>query len=126
MVDNSCGWIWLRGLRVENARVGIYAFEQQKTQPVIVDLGMWVNTARAAASEDVAHTVDWAAVAQAVADTVRARHYRLIETLTETLASSIMEDFGVDWVRVEVRKPESLAIGMASVSIERRRLPPGS
>lgn len=123
MFDNSFGWIWLRELRVEQARVGIYAFERQKTQPVIVDLGMWVNTARAAATEDVAHTVDWAAVAQAVSDLVRARHYRLIETLAETLASSVMERFGVSRVHVEVRKPESLAVGMASVSIERRRDP---
>ena len=121
MSENSYGWIWLRDIVINHASVGHDPGERHRTQAVHIDIGVWVNTACAAASDDVADTLHWLHLANLVEKVTLRRHYALIETLCESLASAVMEEFGVTKLRLEVRKPEALRCGMASVSIERSR-----
>ncbi len=121
MSENSHGWIWLRDIVIDGASVGHDPGERHRRQAVQIDVGVWVNTAKAAASDDVADTLHWLHLANLIEKVTLCRHYALIETLCESLASAVMEQFRVTRVRLEVRKPEALRCGMASVSIERSR-----
>ena len=121
MSENSYGWIWLRDITIEHASVGHDPGERHRTQAVHIDIGVWVNTAKAAASDDVADTLHWLHLATLVEKTTLCRHYALIETLCESLACAVMEEFKIARVKLEVRKPEALRRGMASVAIERSR-----
>lgn len=121
MSENSHGWIWLRDIVIDNASVGHDPGERRRTQAVHIDLGVWIDTAKAAATDDVADTLHWLHLASLIEKVTLCRHYALIETLCESLASAVMEQFRVERVRLEVRKPEALRRGMAAVAIERAR-----
>jgi dihydroneopterin aldolase len=50
--------------------------------------------------------------------------FQLIETLAERVASMLLKDFGVAWLRLELHKPGAVAGAQdISVSIERGRKP---
>lgn len=96
--------IFLRDLRIETI-IGIYDWERTTPQTVSIDLEMAWDTARAAASDDIADTLDYKAVAKRLIAFVGESRFQLVETLAERIATIIREEFGVVWVRVTLHKP---------------------
>ena len=90
---------------VIRAVIGVHDWEREAEQALTVGVDMAVDVARAAASDDVADTVDYSAVAAAVTRVVRDGKFQLIETAAERVASRILADFPVSWARVEIAKP---------------------
>ena len=121
MESATHGWIRLRGVRIEQARVGIYPHELDRFQPIDVDVSLWAAVRPAALSQRIADTIDYDAVATFVREVTTERHYPLIEALCERLAAAVMERFAVTRVAVEVHKVGVLAPGSASIAIERSR-----
>ncbi len=64
-----------------------------------------VDTAPAAASGDLADTVDYAAAAEAIAHRVREGRYRLLETMASAIAELLLHTTPAHSVRVRIRKP---------------------
>jgi 7,8-dihydroneopterin aldolase/epimerase/oxygenase len=111
--------IRIKGLKVE-AIVGVHDWERKVPRPVVIDLELAADVARAANSDALKDAVDYAAVAQAVGAFASASKFQLIETLAERLASMLQKDFGVAWLKLEVHKPGAVAGAQdVSVSIER-------
>ena len=111
--------IRIRGLKVE-AIVGVHAWERKVARPVVIDLELAADVARAAKSDALKDAVDYAAVAQAVSAFTGASQFQLIETLAERLAEKLQKDFKLAWLRLEVHKPGAIAGAQdVSVSIER-------
>ncbi len=121
MQSETHGWIRLRGVRVEQARVGIYPHELDRAQPIDVDVALWTAIRPAALSQRITDTIDYDSVASYVREVTTERHYPLIESLCERLAAAVMERFDVERVSVEVHKIGVLGPGSASVAIERSR-----
>jgi len=96
--------IFLRDLRVETI-IGIYDWERTNRQVVAIDLEMAWDIARAAASDDIADTLDYKAVAKRLIAFVEASEYQLVEALAENIATIVREEFAVPWVRVTLHKP---------------------
>jgi dihydroneopterin aldolase len=117
----SFGWIRLQSLHVDGVRVGIYPHEKDGPQSVVIDIGLYVDLAKAARSEKIKDTVDYDAVATMARELARARYYPLIESLAEGLAAMCLKRFKARKVAVEVKKPGALAPGAVSVQIERSR-----
>ena len=69
---------------------------------------MPVDCARAAASDDVADTLDYKKVAKRLIAFVEASEFKLVETLAHRAALLILEEFGVEWVRLSVNKPGAI------------------
>jgi 7,8-dihydroneopterin aldolase/epimerase/oxygenase len=84
--------IELRGLRTPG-RVGVLPVEREQDQPLEVDLDVVVDLAAAGASDDLADTVHYGAVCDAVVRTVGAGHVALLERLAELVAQAVL---GVD------------------------------
>jgi 7,8-dihydroneopterin aldolase/epimerase/oxygenase len=84
--------IELRGLRTA-ARVGVLPIERDQDQPLEVDLDVVVDLAAAGASDDLADTVHYGAVCDAVVRAVGAGHVALLERLAELVAQAVL---GVD------------------------------
>lgn len=99
--------IFLRELKVE-AVIGIYDWERQIKQSVLIDLDMAADIARAAASDAVEDTVNYKAIAKRLIAFVEASQFQLVETLAERIAGIVREEFGVPWVRVTVHKPGAI------------------
>lgn len=96
--------IFVRELRIP-ARIGIYAWEQAIRQTVSFDLEMAADIRRAAASDAVADTLDYKAVAKRLLDFVAANRFDLVETLAERAAELLLREFGIGWLRLTVSKP---------------------
>ena len=103
--------------------VGIYAFERVKTQPLVVDVDLWLDIKKATESEDVKDTVNYATVRDDVTRILVEGQFQLIETAAERIAAHVLAMDGprVERVRVRVAKPEAIAPALAAVEITRAR-----
>lgn len=108
----------IRGIALE-CRLGIEEWEQQRPQPIWIDVELAIDAARAAQRDDVRDAVDYAALVQAVKDVVKGSSFRLMETLAEAVSARVLRDFAVPHVRVRVRKQALPGIEFAAVEVER-------
>ena len=95
--------VFLRGLRIETV-IGIYEWEKEIRQPVILDLEMSADVAKAAASDRIEDAVNYKAVSKRLKQYVGEGRFELVETLAERCAEIIRNEFGVRWVRLTVNK----------------------
>jgi len=95
--------VYLRDLRIDTV-IGIYDWERRTTQTIILDLEMSADIARAAASDDIADTLNYKAVAKRLIEFVGSSSFQLVETLAERCAQIIREEFDVRWVRLTLNK----------------------
>jgi len=72
--------VLIEALKVE-VNIGIFEWEQRIRQPVIFDLELAVDTARAAASDCIEDTVDYKAVSGRICELATGRCWGLVETL---------------------------------------------
>jgi 7,8-dihydroneopterin aldolase/epimerase/oxygenase len=115
--------IELRGLRVTGTH-GVLPEERERAQPFEVDLEIETDLASAGTSDDLADTVDYGAVADAVAGVVAGPHADLMEHLAERIAQVVLAAPRVEAVTVAVRKlrpPVPWDLATAGVRIHRRR-----
>lgn len=116
--------IVLAGMTFE-ARHGVNDWEKRESQRFEVDVELRVGTRRAGSSDDLARTVDYRDVYEAVRRVVEGPPVDLIETLAESIARDVLAgDDRVRKVIVRVRKPEVRLGGPldhAGVEIVRRR-----
>lgn len=113
--------IFLRELRTETI-IGIYDWERETRQVVSIDLEMPVDIRRAAATDDIADTLNYKKVAKRILAYVEASSFQLVETLIERIAEIIITEFDVDWVKVTLSKPGAIRNSRdVGVAIERTR-----
>jgi|SRR5690606_10242113 len=99
--------IYIRGLRVETI-IGIYEWERQNRQTVVLDLEMASDISRAAASQDIADALNYKAVADRISDFIAASEFLLIEAMAEQVAAIVMTEFNVPWLRLRLGKPAAV------------------
>jgi dihydroneopterin aldolase len=113
--------IELRGLTV-HGRHGVFDAERVNGQEFIVDIVVWIDLVDAAASDDLADTYDYAALARGAADIVAGPPHNLIETVGAKIADSVMDDERVHAVEVTVHKPHApIGQQFADVAVVIRR-----
>lgn len=115
--------IFITGIR-GMGRHGVFEHERAKGQEFLIDVELSVSTQSAAVSDDLADTVDYGAVAEAVHGLVVGPPVDLIETLGEQIASACLAFPGVHAVAVTVHKPHApidVPFGDVAVRIERGR-----
>ena len=99
--------IFLTELKVDTI-IGIWEWERRIRQTIIIDLEMSADIASAAATDDVADTLNYKSVAKRIQEYVAESSFQLVETLAERIAGIIREEFGVAWVQVRVNKPGAI------------------
>jgi len=99
--------IFLHGLTVE-CIIGFIEWERRIKQTIVLDVEMPVDCARAAQSDNVAETLDYKKVAKRLIAFVSTSEFKLVETLAHRTALLILEEFGVDWVRLSINKPGAI------------------
>jgi len=109
--------IALTGLRVRG-RHGVLAHERRDGQDFVVDAVLAVDVRAAAASDDLALTVDYGVLAQRLAEVVAGEPVDLVETLAERLAAVCLADARVRSAQVTVHKPSApVPLEFADVSV---------
>ena len=115
--------ITLRGMRFAG-RHGALPGEQLTPQPFEVDIVLALDLAPAAASDDLADTVDYAAIFDLVRGIVEGQSFRLVEAMAGAIADAVLAAHAVDEVEVAVRKPQAPLPGefeTVEVRLRRRR-----
>jgi dihydroneopterin aldolase len=118
--------IRLSGLRVRGFH-GVYPQERADGQDFVVDAELELDTRPAAASDDVADTVHYGELAQALAAVVAGEPVHLLETLAQRLVDVCLTDQRIEAVTITVHKPQApipLTFGDVSVVLRRTRAAP--
>ena len=95
--------------------VGVTDHERAKPQPLLLTLELSCDLDRAAATDELARTIDYAALCDHVRAFGVGRDWHLIETLAVDLAESILAQFKPRTVCVEVKKfvlPQARFVGV--------------
>lgn len=117
----SADRIVIEGLEVWGHH-GVLPHERELGQRFVVDVTLEVDLAAAGASDDLADTVDYGAVAQAVHDLVAEERHDLLERVAERIAERALADDRVTGVEVTLHKPSApLPVPAREVRVEVRR-----
>jgi len=98
--------IEVHGIRARGHH-GVLESERITGQPFIADVTLAVDTRQAAGSDDLADTVDYSQVAQAVHAELCGPPVDLIEVLAERIAARCLAFPGVSAVEIALHKPEA-------------------
>jgi dihydroneopterin aldolase len=113
--------IFLRGLEID-CIIGFIEWERRIRQTVVIDLELPVDCRRAAETDEVEQTVDYKKVAKRIIAFVENSQFKLVETLAHRIAMLILEEFGVEWVRLSVNKPGAIRGSRdVGITLERTR-----
>lgn len=113
--------IRLDGLRV-HGRHGVFDFERADGQDFVVDVELELDTRAAAASDELADTVDYGALATGLAEVIGGEPVNLLETLAERLVAVCLRDERVAAATVTVHKPSApIPLSFADVAVRIRR-----
>nr|CRL54101.1 dihydroneopterin aldolase [Mycolicibacterium fortuitum subsp. fortuitum DSM 46621 = ATCC 6841 = JCM 6387]CRL79678.1 dihydroneopterin aldolase [Mycolicibacter nonchromogenicus] len=100
----------------------MFEHERRDGQEFVVDITAWVDLRRAAATDDLADTLDYGALAQQAADIMAGPPRNLIETVSAEIADVIMADERLHAVEVVVHKPSApIPLTFDDVAVVARR-----
>lgn len=96
-------WICIEALSVD-AVIGVYDWEQETRQQLTFDIELGTDIRQAAASDDLADTLDYFSLSQKIVDMVHGDNPALLETMLENIANALLAHAGVQVVRLSVLK----------------------
>jgi dihydroneopterin aldolase len=96
--------IYLKELKIDTI-IGIYPWERQIKQTVILNLEMAVDIRRAANTDHIDDTLNYKALAKRLIDFVSHSEFQLLETLAERITEIVLTEFSVPWIRLQLSKP---------------------
>jgi dihydroneopterin aldolase len=113
--------IFIHALKTE-AIIGIFDWERQVKQTIVVDIVMGADVRKAALSDSIDDTLNYKRVAKRVLAFIEASKFHLVETLAEHIAMLIIEEFDVATVKINLSKPGAIRSSRdVGIAIERRR-----
>ena len=113
--------IFIHALKTETI-VGIYEWERQVKQTVVVDLQFSADIRKAALTDSIDDTLNYKGVAKRILAFIEASQFHLVETLAEHIAMLVLEEFDVQWVSVSLSKPGAIRNSKdVGVNLERSR-----
>ena len=103
---------------------GVLPEERSRPQPFEVDLDLVVDLDRAARSDDLADTVDYAVLSERVMKVVEGPSFDLLEALASAITDAVLVDERVREATVTVRKLRpalTMQAGSVGVRLHRAR-----
>lgn len=109
--------------------IGIFPNERHRKQPVTIDLCLYLNTRKAAATTNIHDTIDYGAAVKEVTFILEQCEFLLIESAVDAVCRYFLSTYAtdhhlpqVDAVVVRISKPSALTHGIVpSIQIQRRR-----
>lgn len=100
--------------------IGVYDWEKSLQQKLYFDLEMAFDNRPAAKSDDINLALNYFSVAEVVNKFAQTHQFELLETMAERVASLIMQEFAVSWIKLTLHKPGALPKAQSlGVQIER-------
>ena len=111
--------IFLHGIKCDCV-IGVWAWEKQIRQTLVLDIDMATDITAAAKSDDLKDALNYNKVAERVIEFAEASQFELLEVLVERIAEIIMKEFNVPWVRIRLDKGPAVK-NVKQVGIEMER-----
>tara|TARA_B110000285_G_C14806905_1_gene460125 strand:+ start:259 stop:618 length:360 start_codon:yes stop_codon:yes gene_type:complete len=99
--------VYVHGLTVDTV-IGIFDWEREIRQKVVLDVEMAVDISSSAATEDINRTVSYKDVSDRLTQFVEQSEFLLVETMAEEIAALILAEFPVPFVRIKLGKPDAI------------------
>jgi len=99
--------VYIEGLTFQTT-IGFYSWEKEIKQKLVIDLAMGWDIAQAAENDELAKTLDYAAISEAVVEFANANPVDLIETLAERIATFLIAEYQIPWLRLKLMKPTAV------------------
>lgn len=114
--------ILLQGIQVP-AALGVTAAERRARRPVLLDIEVERDLARAGRTDRIGDTLHYKRVFEVVEDVAANQQHKLVEALGDRIARAVLGKFDADAVSVTVRKPTPIAgvLQYAGVRVRRTR-----
>lgn len=113
--------IFLNDLKIDTF-IGIYDWEKETLQTLGFDLEIDWDIRAAAASDNIADTLNYGDIAQTIVAFVEASRYQLIEALAEDLCALLLEEYPIPKLKLTLSKPVALhGQNIAKIIIERTK-----
>lgn len=100
--------VYIKGLKTD-AVIGVYDWERNIRQTLVLDLQLASDNRAAAAADAIEDAVDYDAISGRILAYVADSEFALIETLAERVAEIVLREFGIPWVRLKLGKPGAVA-----------------
>ena len=100
--------------------IGVYDWEKRQQQKIYFDLEMAFDNKPAAKTDDINLALNYFTLSERVNHFVQTTRFELIETMAESVAQLIMNEFSVPWIKLTLHKPGALPKAQSlGVQIER-------
>ena len=99
--------IYIKDLRIKTI-IGIFDWERKVKQEVSIDMEFPFDCKKAAATDTIEDTIDYKAITKGVIKFVEDSSFQLQETLAESIASLVKNEYGVKSIKLRVSKPGAL------------------
>jgi dihydroneopterin aldolase len=107
--------IFLGGLEIETI-IGIYDWERETKQTVVLDIEMAFDIQKAAETDDIQYALDYKTVSKRIISFVETSQFLLVEKLISEIAAIIQNEFNVSWVKITLNKKGAIR-GASDVGI---------
>ncbi|AYQ55989.1 Dihydroneopterin aldolase (EC [Bathymodiolus thermophilus thioautotrophic gill symbiont] len=113
--------VFIQGLKIDCV-IGIYDWEREIRQEITLDIEMSADIKAASETDHIDQTLDYKAVSKRLIDFVKTSEFQLVETLAEKITQIIIQEFGVEKVKLTLNKGEAVTGAQGvGVIIERVR-----
>lgn len=111
--------IFFSGLEIDTI-IGIYDWEREQRQTVVLDIEMAFDIQKAAETDDIQYALDYKVVSDRIINFVKASQFLLVERLISEIADIIQAEFSVPWVKITLNKKGAIGKGVnVGITIER-------
>lgn len=99
-------------IRIDNLKlrtlIGVYQWEQEHAQEVIINISFDYDANEAAATDDISKAVDYKALKLRIMDLVESGSFALLERLAQDILNTVLEEPLIASATVSVDKPGAL------------------
>ncbi len=99
--------IFIEGLKID-CIIGIYDYEQQKEQPLVLDCKIYYDNHSAGLDDDYSKVIDYALVCQDIEHLLKSSRFALVETAGEEIAKLILNKYRAQRLELKINKPQAL------------------
>lgn len=107
MFNTEADVVFVKGLKVE-AVIGVFTWERAIIQPILIDIALETNIAKAAQSDDVEDALSYKAVCDDVDAWCKDIKAKLLEYLAEELITRLFDKYNCQKITLSVAKPTAI------------------
>jgi dihydroneopterin aldolase len=114
-------YIFIEGLKAQTL-IGIYDWEKTQAQTLTLNLTLGIDLNLASRSDNLEHTLDYAAISDFIVTWAGKQSHELIEAFAQNLTIQLFSQWPIETIEVEIIKPVKVSGNPTKVGIRIKRM----